>query len=368
MEALQHYRIKIEALSPIHIGNGEKIGKKEYIYLPWDQLVIVPDINRMYGDLQKKGKGQEFIDYMLRNKVDALGSWLGKQGYQKKDYQAWERYELAAGDAFLTKEARAKDILCFIKDPYGLPYVPGSSLKGMIRTALLAWETDRDPVAYDKIRKDIRVNVGQGKRKTLLKETQKMEEIAFHIVDRGKKDKSDAVCCDLSGLIIGDSDPISPEHLVLTQKIDHTLEGKDRPLPILREALSPGTDIYFDLTIDTKICPYSIEDILDALSFFQQVCYEFFYKRFKRGSKRTDVVWLGGGAGFLSKTVLYPLFGVEAYKIADKVFQATLGKNYVVHKHQKDTALRLSPHTCKCTRYNGELYDMGMGRIEVLSP
>ena len=75
----------------------------------------------------------------------------------------------------------------------------------------------------------------------------------------------------------------------------------------------------------------------------------------------------GGGAGFLSKTVLYPMFGAEAYRITNSIFRATLPpKVYEEHKHRKDLDLKLSPHTCKCTRYRGELYDMGMGRIEVL--
>ena len=46
------------------------------------------------------------------------------------------------------------------------------------------------------------------------------------------------------------------------------------------------------------------------------------------------------------------------------VFKNTLGKNYVVHKHTKDLQLKLAPHVCKCTKYQGKLYHMGMGRIE----
>lgn len=30
-EFIKKYEVKIKALSPIHVGNGEKIGKKEYI-------------------------------------------------------------------------------------------------------------------------------------------------------------------------------------------------------------------------------------------------------------------------------------------------------------------------------------------------
>lgn len=370
MGVLEHYRVKIEALSPIYIGSGEKLGKKEYVYLPWDQLVIVPDIHRIYADIQKKGKGQDFLNYMLNNRRDSLGNWLKQAGYKKKDYNLWKRYELSAGDAFLTataKEASAKEICCFMKDPYGLPYVPGSSIKGMIRTALLAWEVRHDHSNYTEIIKAIKTNATRGRRNTLANETTQLEQKAFHTIERPDVKQSNAVCCNLSGLIIGDSDPIPVEQLVLTQKVDYTLDGNEKPLPILRETLCPGTKIYFDLTIDTQVCPYSITDILDALEEFQRLCYDSFYKRFRRGSKESGIVWLGGGAGFLSKTILYPILGEEAYQTVDQVLKETLGKNYEKHKHYKNRSLKIAPHVCKCAKYRGELYDMGMGRIEVLT-
>ena len=37
---LKHYRVKICVLSPVYIGSGEKTGKKEHIYMPWNHHVI----------------------------------------------------------------------------------------------------------------------------------------------------------------------------------------------------------------------------------------------------------------------------------------------------------------------------------------
>ena len=107
-----------------------------------------------------------------------------------------------------------------------------------------------------------------------------------------------------------------------------------------------------------------MEDIIEALHIFQNICNRYFYARFHWEAKEKNTVWLGGGCGFLSKTVLYPLLGSNAVKVVDNVFKNTLGKNYVVHKHTKDLQLKLAPHVCKCTKYQGKLYHMGMGRIE----
>lgn len=370
-EFLKHYSMKIHTLSPVHIGNGEAIGKKEYIYLPWKQIVIIPDIARMYSDMRKKGMADKYQQYLLGNDPRDFGVWLKTQGFQAGDYQRWKRYELAAGDAFLSgpTQKKQKNIACFIKDTYGMPYVPGSSIKGMIRTALLAWEIKCNRHLYDKDAETIRQNAGvpDNRKRYLGRETENLEVKAFHKQACPETRLKDAVNSSMAGLIVGDSRVIPLKQLTLCQKVDYMLDGRERVLPILREALVPETDIYFEITIDTKICPYTMEDILQALEEFQKMCYHYFYSRFHRGSQAPGTVWLGGGAGFLSKTVLYPLLGEEAYRTVKKVFSVTLSRKvFDEHKHEKDSALRLSPHVCKCTRYRGQLYDMGMGRIEVI--
>lgn len=369
----KHYEMKITVLSPIHIGSGEKIGKKEYIYLPWDNMAVIPDVRLLLTEMQKRHIEQQYTDYILKNNRDELGNWLKKQGFQKKDFLRIQKYTLDAGDTLLEpgkqRDQRTREILCFMKDPYGMPFVPGSSIKGMLRTALLAYEIMRDSSRYASVKRQIQNGASQRERnrmKYLNRETQMLETQVFHTLKKSPDRPGDAVNCNLAGLIVSDSRPIPLKNLVLSQKIDYTLDKKEKPLPIFREALIPGTEIYFDITIDETRCPYKMEEILEALNIFQRSCYQYFYSRFDRGKKQDGIVWLGGGCGFLSKTILYEMFGKDAVGIVDQVFQNTLGKNYGIHKHNKDKSLRLAPHVCKCTRYQGELYDMGMGRIEVV--
>lgn len=368
---LKHYELKITALSPIHVGSGQKIGKKLYIYTPWNHKVIVPDGQRMYQDMQKRGLEKKFTEYMMdsRNRLPSLGEWLKENRFTKEDYARWKQYEMDAGEAFVMDgRNRPKEIDTFMKDAYGMPYVPGSSIKGMIRTALIAWELERKPEKYLQIRESIRRRSGEreNRKYCLSRETDQLEQQVLHTLQRDEKKRGNAVNDNLSGLHVGDSRPIEIERLTLSQKIDYTLQNQEKPLPLLRETVQPGTEIYFNLSIDTSICVYTIENIIDALNYFQKICYDQFYVRFGRGRKEDGIVWLGGGCGFLSKTILYPLFGEEAVKIIDGIYKNTLGKNYQIHKHTKDVSLGLAPHVCKCTKYEGELYDMGMGRLEVM--
>ena len=69
----------------------------------------------------------------------------------------------------------------------------------------------------------------------------------------------------------------------------------------------------------------------------------------------------GGGAGYLSKTVTYGIMhGPEAVRVTAEIIDATLGdRARREHRHSRDPVTGVSPHTLKCTRYQGRLCQMG---------
>lgn len=83
-EFLKHYRMRIEALSPIYIGSGVKLGKKEYIYMPWNHEVIIPDMQKMFLAVQKKGLIKEFTDFMMNagQNGKTLSQWLKEHRFR----------------------------------------------------------------------------------------------------------------------------------------------------------------------------------------------------------------------------------------------------------------------------------------------
>lgn len=375
-EYLKHYELKLTALSPIHIGDGSKIGKKEYFYDRGSKQVIIPDAGKMFADIRKLGREKSFEDFMLNDKNGELMQWFNEQRLNPRYLNAWNKYSLDPGDAFIEisrqgKKSRPRDISVFIKDPYGMPYIPGSSLKGMIRSALIALLVRRGIVRYGnvlhKLESTALYNTSfKTRSKTFLSsETNALESAVLNTLDRQEK-ASNAVNSVMSGLIVSDSKPVLATDLALCQKVDLKINGDRVVLPILREALKPDTMLEFDITIDTKIFPYTIDDIMEALDIFNDSCYEYFYKHFGRGSQSSGTVWLGGGVGFLSKTILYQVYGRNGLKLTDAVFKNTIGRNYHIHKHSTDIKNGVSPHVCKCTYYHGRLYDMGMGKIEVV--
>ena len=248
-------------------------------------------------------------------------------------------------------------------------------MKGMLRTILLANELMNDDSYCKEVKRCIMSAIQNGRNRTFLlkREVNEIENEVLHTLDRvdarGKEvGKNHAVNDVLSGLIISDSKPISLERMTLCQKIDENVEGERKSLNLLRESVKPGTDIHFDLTIDSTICPYTIGDIVDAVNCFNESYYNMYLYRFKGIEyPKTNTVWFGGGSGFFTKTILYALLGQnKGIDAAVEIFKKTLpAKVSQEHKHFKDKRIGISPHTLKVTKYQGKSYQMGQCILDI---
>jgi len=62
---LKRYRMKITAIGPIHVGDGKKLKKIEYIYDKQNNRVFVLDTTKTYSYLEKEGKLGGFQESIL---------------------------------------------------------------------------------------------------------------------------------------------------------------------------------------------------------------------------------------------------------------------------------------------------------------
>lgn len=370
---LKKHEVVLQTVGPVYVGDGKNLNKKEYIFLRREKKVLIPDDALMYQELEKKGLGEKFADYFL-NGNNALNQWLYENNIRTETYSKWIKYELDCGDFLMNKGPI--QIQTFQKDAYGLPYIPGTSMKGMLRTILLAWELQKNNNLARRERTSLLKESEKFARKKeyLLYESKNIEQAAFHTLHRknekGEEIKSNYAVNDmLSGLIVSDSEPISLEDMTLCQKIDVNTKGEAHSLNILRESVMPGKEIRFHITIDSSLCSYTIEDIMEAIKVFGELYFSMYLSCFPgTASPPQNTVWLGGGSGFFTKTVLYPLLGKQnGVIVASNVFKNTLSdKINRQHKHDRDKSLGVSPHILKCTQFNGKKYQVGMCRILVL--
>lgn len=356
---LKVYRGNLLVKGPVFIGSGRSLNKKEYVLLNGGSGIGVVDQKKAYNFFMKKGLLGRYEDFMMRYGNSSLSSFLNSNHLKLQDIRSCFAYELDAGDE-LRSGGRETQIWECVKDPYGYPYVPGSSLKGMLRTILLADKIMRDPVKYSRDRNQIQRGAKQrNKRSHLLSdEMGELESRAFPTLNRPDTGRDDAVNDALSGLIISDSRPLSMKDCVVCKKIDVHVPRVERPLPIARECLRPGTRIEFDITIDTSVLDLNADNIMNAVKRFNSRYKEAFESKFNLQSQITDrTVFLGGGSGFVSKTILYPLLGSDdgLYTTAD-VLQAVSKRG---SRHYEDPKKGVSPRVLKCTHYQGRLLEMG---------
>ena len=389
----QHYNMKLTTLSPIFIGDGKKLIKKEYIYDGENKKIIIPDLFKMMDYFEMYRMNGEYEIYMSTKKNEInLGEWIKNKRGNLKMVSNFTKYVIDFKNAD-PRDAKGKfdlnEISTFIKDPYGLPYVPGSSIKGMIRTALLCYEIANNDKLSNLLNQIYERSKGNNNSRphNLKEATVDLENEIFKSMNKSI----------MRGLIIGDSRPLKTTDLTLSKKIDYTIGKNENLLPIYRESIKPEVDIYFDISIDSLVdntaFPYSMANIFEAVNLFNQTSNKYFYSIFDRENKGENIVYLGGGTGFLSKTMIYPAFAKsqvylkdlykdldidkdeaeiryrdekisKAVEVTHRIFKRTLGKIYEQHNHEVDLLDEVSPHTCKCTRYNGKLYNMGICKID----
>jgi len=117
----------IEILSPVHIGSGERLTNGwDFIYK--NGLLKIVSYEELLPTLSEK-QLSEFNDSERRD--DILTAAKSERIY-KLNY-------------------RKGEVLEFERNGNGIPYIPGSSFKGAIRTALFVSEYNKNKEKFDKI-------------------------------------------------------------------------------------------------------------------------------------------------------------------------------------------------------------------------
>ncbi len=372
--------IEFQTLSPVFIGGGRELNKKEYIYDRNTGSIYLVDFRKMCEGLQARNLLGAFEAYLMedvqtQNKRQGtfqnreLFHFLKDNRVPETVYKNWYIGAVKVADKSMNMHS-AKSIQMFMRNAANEPYIPGSSFKGMLRTVLETnyYLENRDEA--DEMVDRIHNARKQNRNKYLGDEDKRIDVQSIHrkmfevYNDNPEKTIADQNNDTLRGLLIGDSQPISLDDMCICQKIDLTIYGEQRPLNLVRECIKPGVRIRIPITIDTRICPFSMKDILNAIREFNKNYIAQFTNHFQ-GAPATNgnstTFYLGGGAGYLSKTVTYGVMhGDEAVKMTAEIIDQTLPEKVrEKHKHYLDIRKGVSPHLLKCTLYQGKLCQMG---------
>ncbi len=120
--AKQNYRL--EVLSPLHIGSGREYSALDGTYAQGRWYLI--DINKVLS--RSRVDPTNLANAMMQSGFSWFG-WLQKHQIAPS--------EVASHSVACPVNPEQTRIRAFLRDAYGRPYIPGSTLKGAIRTAVL---------------------------------------------------------------------------------------------------------------------------------------------------------------------------------------------------------------------------------------
>lgn len=399
----------LKVVTPINIADGIVLGAKDYLYDSRRQKVYFLNLHQWHMFIYKHMLLEKYESYLanFRDKQSLL-EWLRMQGYDIDDVRTVITSEAQATVNLMDSERKKtlNDISRHIQQPDGSLYVPGSSIKGVFRTAILYsllqkrqdikvkyWCYIKQQVdIIEKLMEEERkprelqimpYSVIKKKKNQATKEIDKLiaslESELLHTL-RLKDDKErnisnkNAVCSAMRGLQVSDTYASRNMQTAILQKVDGGFDkfGKASPkkLPIFRECMLPEAELFFDVKIEkavmNTIAINSVDDLLRAThSFFAAVTdllQQAFGKEYQEAFQGVAAgnMFLGGNTGFLSKTLLAML--APDKDTAQNTIKVLLDKSFKTHKHLLRDKV-IAPRTLKCTNYNGKLMLMGVAEV-----
>lgn len=333
------YKMKLKVLSPLFIGSGESYDRCDYIYDgeiihiikqdKWIDYLIKNDLlDKFMQRLETDGKNLE-IDNWIKSEDKDLSEVIKKCCINK--------FKVSNMDDF-----KSNIVHSFIKNIEGKPYIPGSSIKGAIISAIIGYYANKKNLNEEYIKN-------------------------FKI----------------KGISVSDSNTFELDNLELYKKKDNIIinnEENQNELPIYRECAKEGTEVEFTIKIDNKLIKESklndfdgIKTIYEALKYkldtlyneesgiinrYETILNYLPGEVYNQEQEDEGILILGGGAGFHSKSIVSSIYEFnDAFDKTQEYFKKGIAQK---HHHENDNVI--CPRAIKLVDV-GKLVYMGFCKI-----
>jgi CRISPR-associated protein Csm5 len=367
---LETKKFVMKCMSPVHIGNGDVPLKSfQYMYDEQHNKVYFLDEHKWSIFLFKRQLTDAFAKAIMEPRgINALEWIMSRPGITRQDI-----LEVTNGYAntpinIKKNKYTLNDIVRTSCQSDGQPYIPGSSIKGALRTGIIfKWlklNPDEAQTYWKEI--DVRRNLpSKALKQELNNIVVKIEKKALGeepIVETGKKGRKIA-----SGLKVSDGICKNRVTTIVVPKLDgHTNEPRPKSISVFREALPTGTEVEFYITMERDLLKQggieTIDELLMAQLEFLKLGWDYqktafrYYEKELLEAENADLV-LGGGTGFLTKSLLLAL---APNKAAAKYTIASI-LNSIFGKHIDK---EISPRTLKLTKERQQMQLMGLCQLQ----
>ena len=282
------FQFSLLSMAPIHIGSGDKYTSREFIYE--NGYFYFPDMGKFYNRMVEKGYDQKFERFLQERKPRAsnnrLISFLEDNRISDRDFGGYRIKETGLETEENDNDSKLgaiNEVVKFMRDPFGTPYIPGSSLKGAIRTILMNTNPDWNNKNVVKDKKENKSLIPWGAKKG-----QEFNDL-------------------FNAIRVSDSESFNNEQIILVQKWDYSAKSLTaKPLPLYREAIAPLTKINFTITTTTKEAGILMEELGQISQAFYKEYKNFFLSDFPENKIQPNIqypIYLGAGSGAWTKTI-----------------------------------------------------------------
>lgn len=375
------YRMSLTTLSPIFIGSGEELNKSMYVYNN-REIMIIDERKLIKELLLRKGLYEGFLNECYSGNLN-LTNFLEKHLNGYKDMDIYKYKIMSYSD--VKTNSKFNNINTFIKSSNGKPYIPGSSIKGAIRTAIIYGEIMNNKNKYNNIFKDI-VNY-----RNKYNEGYIVDNISNHFNIKNI----------FKNIAVSDTNDINIDNLCICKRYDisnHIEVGHE--LPIYMELLKPCLKFNFLLTLYSS---FSINDLskyfnnfynynmndntlysnyLSIINVFRDKAVKNPHNLYLNYDNMIPNIFIGGVNGFLTKSVIYSIRKMKndnneiisksqiidyVKKYLDRKFvkiDRESKKRIPQHNHTKIDE-KISPRTLRLVKYQNSYIALGMCNIKV---
>lgn len=385
---------ELTCIAPVHVGSGQKLKSFEYLYDRRKDEVAFLNESKWIALLAQHDLMDAFADAVMSGAFlrQSIREWLLDHQIKEGELRTIILRRAASAPLITKERGRTKlnDIVAQTTLADGRPYIPGSTIKGALRTGMLYYAIRRDPARFRSTWQEILRSLREplrNQKKTSDCMMSRVEQTLLHTLCLSDDVKTgDAVSSAMRGLRVSDAVGTVRDTVVL-QKVDATTKKKRQgenvsELPLFRECIPAGTKLRFAVTADLSMLETadirSLDEALagvraytaDGLRRLAAVFGGGYYRPLFDEAKEADVL-LGGGTGFLSKTLVYALAGSdeEAHTFIasylDAAFQTRnrrTGQREPAHRH-KELDGKISPRTLKRAVMGQDDWIMGLCSI-----
>lgn len=381
---IDHAQLSLTIVSPTNIGGSETLTTKDYMYNYDAGEVYLLNNYEWFRFLARHNKLAEFEIYMQNEMVRPNGRTM--YDWAKNTIGSSQLTKDVLGPAIgsiikssIYNEGRKNslnDITPQIRGANGEVYIPGSSIKGVIDSAIISHMLRNNKAFRSNVQRELRKVLDVYKRKnagSLFKDIFKMvnQAIIKHIhvlTNNDGKPLNGILASAFRGISVSDAMPMSVIQTEVLKKEDSCVdEDGTHEISVHRECILPNQKFFFTLTLDTAITKgigiTSVDQVLEILQEDFDATHELLSSKFKKVSPsifkalEPANAYIGSNTGFVQKTIIMAAF-MDNEETGIDIIRAILDVKFQKAKHANKDHF-MAPRAIKLVKWNGHYYEMG---------